>query len=263
MRQCLLMAVLVFFSSLGLNAQATKKEQTAAPSVAISDPASRADLNRATRKMEKIFRDAERKSAEREKALADEARQSREEADKRHEAQVKELRDRDAAEKENLRRAEAQLRKERMIYGASGIGLFVALAISGFAYKRRRSKTVEGNVSPTQESSQRNLALVEQPRFLIHGKSDIVSVRRFVNENLILRTISESSDSVEVPSILVLEKRPGHEEDLSGEFNCIVVLRKDGSVVVRFSKLPGEEFAWKNRNIGAAKVATLNKQSAA
>ncbi len=256
----ILLLGLVF--SIGVSAQTGTGQastQSAGEQVKIQDPISREDLKKSLKEAKDslagVIRSESEKSAKQIAIDRENARKQNELLAKQKDEQDKKLEAIATAQQEANAKAEADRVFQRkvisVVVGAVVVGLIIVLAV------RRKSKIAKAVEEKT------TFTVVPKTYLKLGAWSHAVDVRSFIEENPVLKALLEDTGSAPVPAQLTLVRREGFPEDLVGDFECMVIFRKDEDPLVRFAELPGEDIAWKNRNTAAAKIAKARKAVAA
>lgn len=261
------MFLLVLFSIQAQGRMAEGAQQAEVKEVQVEpvpNPASREDVERATREMKRAILRSEQKSA-RDIAVERENARKQSEALRAEQQRQLEL----LAEKQRQANMEARAEAERLATRNQRFliaTLVLSVIILGavlFILGGRKSDQVKTETEKTKIiEKETSLSSLTMERFLISDKTTIKDVRFFAEEKPVLRELLTSKRPIEIPCILVLPYREGSE--LNGtKLNCTVILSEDGNAMVRFDAKPDESFAWKNRNYRAAEIAKSQKSEAA
>jgi hypothetical protein len=211
-----------FIPLVGLLAQTTSER-------AIQTPASREDVQNATKEMKKTIRDAERKSAERiaveREKTARETKAAVENSEKKLKAELAEK----AAQEELDRKKQ---RSEMMLTVYGSITLIVIIIIFGVMIAIRKNRR-EAEQTPTNALNESRLEVLVNP--------DILALRAFSERN---------NGITKVPFVLPLRE--------GVQFNCIAKLRTGLPPWVYFDN---EEFpvAWDKRRQKASDLMMAQK----
>ena len=260
MRKSLLVIFLVFICAVGLSAQTTNGAQEDTSQASSPVPVSREDLRKATAEMRRALRESVREADRRSVARAAAERQAVEQKQKDEAAKQKA----DLAaqlkhqSEEDARQRQAESQKQWATaknYGVAG-GLMLAIAVGlGVFLARRNAKTEIFGFGVVEE----------EPRLLLHGKSDIHTVRRAMEESPKFRALFESNGSVQIPCILEMPYKEGSRWN-GAKFKCTTTLTRTGDEwngSVRFDEMPDMPATWKNRNSRAAEIAMSRKSESA
>jgi membrane-associated HD superfamily phosphohydrolase len=260
MNRVMALALCVIFVVM-MQIKTAEAQQVSQEDQAVQNPASREDIERATREMKNAIRSAEQKSV---KQILIERENLRQQTQSLRDEQTRQLlkiereqkEAREEAKAEAVRLQEQQQKTRTAMY--LGTGVVVTIVLIGILV----SMFFRGRKS-AEEDKETLVRVSDKNRFLIHGKNiSIENVRAFIEESPVLSELLSSNGLVEVPSVLELPEREGSQ--LSGQkFNCTTIFDKEGSATIRFDERPTDPpCAWKNRNKRAAEIAMQKTQAA-